>query len=183
MTASLRHFILTALVVALPCAAFAQGRTPAADSGAVGGDVGVFFPRDASLDSGPTLEGFYEYYLSPRVSIRMGAGWSNPKRAAEHEDSLRQVRIALDVVHNWEGGAIHPFVGAGIGVYFLQRRDNGESFGDSENKLGGTIFGGAEFFTGRTVAIKAEARYHLVKDAFGVNPDGLGLTVGVKKYF
>jgi hypothetical protein len=183
MTAHTRHFILTALLVAVPCTAFAQRRVPATDSGAVGGDIGIFLPRDAALDAGPTLEGFYEYYLSPRISIRMGAGWSSPQGAVDDGDSLRQVRIAMDVVHNWEGGAIHPFVGAGIGVYFLQPKDNGHAFGDSENKLGGTVFGGAEFFTTRTVSVKAEARYHLVQDAFGGNPDGLALTVGLKKYF
>jgi hypothetical protein len=183
MTASFRHFILTAALLALPCAAFAQGRTPHTDSAAVGGDIGIFLPRDDRLDSGLTLDGFYEYYVSPRVSLRMGLGWADPKEAREHDDSLRHVRISFDVVHNWEHGAVHPFVGAGIGVYFLQRRDNGESFGDSENQLGGALFGGAEFFTTRTVSVKAEASYHVISDAFGINPDGLALTVGLKKYF
>lgn len=37
-------------------------------------------------------------------------------------------------------------------------------------KLGGTIFGGVEFFTSKTFAVKGEARYH-------------ALTIGVKSYF
>jgi hypothetical protein len=183
MQTYIRHFIVIGVLLALPSAALAQRRVPATGSAAIGGDVGIFLPSDDSLDAGPTLEGFYEYYLSPRLSIRTGAGWSNPKDAREHADSLRHIRIALDAVYNWEGGAVHPFVGAGLAVYFLQPRDNGENFGDSENKLGGTLFGGAEFFTSRTVSVKGEARYHLVSDAFGINPDGLALTVGLKKYF
>jgi hypothetical protein len=172
-----------AALLAVPSVAVAQRRVPATDSAAVGGDVGVFLPSDDALTTGPTLEGFYEYYLTPRNSIRVGAGWANPKEEREHSDSLRHVRIAIDTVYNWERGAIHPFVGAGLGVYFLQPMDNGNSVGDSESKPGGTLFGGAEFFTSRRMSVKAEARYHLVKDAFGVNPDGLALTIGLKKYF
>lgn len=183
MRTFIRNFILITALVALPCVAFGQKRTPTRDSSAVGGEIGIFLPADSSLDPGPTLEGSYEYYLSSRVSLRMGAGWASVKEAREHSDSLRHVRIAFDVVHNWEGGAVHPFVGAGIAAYILQPRDNGHNAGDSEHKLGGTLFGGAEFFTSRTVSVKAEARYHLVSDAFGVNPDGLALSVGLKKYF
>ena len=132
---------------------------------------------------GPNVEGFYEYYFTPRTSVRVGLGWANPEFDREEDDSLRYVRVATDVVHNWEGGAIHPFVGAGLGVYFLQLRDNGRNLGDSESKLGGTAFGGVEFFTSRRVSVKAEARYHLISDVDSLNPDGLALTIGVKKYF
>ena len=91
--------------------------------------------------------------------------------------------VPFDIVYNWEGGALHPFVGAGLAAYFLQLKDNGRSFGDSETKLGATLFGGAEFFTGRTTSLKAEARYHIVDDVRGLEPDGLALTIGFKKYF
>jgi opacity protein-like surface antigen len=92
-------------------------------------------------------------------------------------------QVAIFMVHNWEGGTIHPFVGAGIATYFLQRRNAGGNFGDSESKLGGTLFGGVEIFTSPTVAVKAEGRYHLVPRTFGLDPDGFALTVGLKKYF
>lgn len=176
-----RLCMLALFVTLVPAIASAQA--PQADSGAIGGDIGVFLPRDDRLDNGLNLEGFYEYYPSPRTSIRLGVGWANPKFSFDHEDSLRYVRVAGDVAYNWEGGAIHPFVGAGLGVYFLQEKDNGENFGDSETKIGGTIFGGAEFFTSDTVAVKAEARYHLIPNVRGFNPDGLALTIGLKTYF
>ncbi len=172
-----------AIVLAVPSLSLAQRRVPATESAAIGADVGLFMPREEALDAGPNLEGFYEYYFAPRTSVRIGLGWANPDFDREEDDSLRYVRIATDVVYNWEGGAIHPFVGAGLGVYFLQLRDNDRNLGDSEFKLGATIFGGAEFFTSRRVSVKAEARYHLISDLDSLNPDGLALTIGVKKYF
>ena len=135
------------------------------------------------MTTGPALEGFSEYYLTARDSVRMGAGWANPKFERESADSMRQIRVAVDLLHNWEGGAVHPFVGAGLGSYFLQEKDNGDNFGDQETKFGGTLFGGAEFFTSNPLAFKAEAKYHVVSNADGFNPDGLSLTVGLKKYF
>lgn len=181
MRIRLKHFILTLALLAVPAAALAQ-RVPHTDSAAVGGDVGVFIPRDDALKWGPTLEGFYEYYFSGRNSIRLGLGWAEPKFEREEGDSVRYLRVPVDIVYNWEGGAVHPFVGAGLGIYFLQHKDNGNTIGESETKLGGTLFGGLEFFTDRTVALKVEGRYHIVRRA-SIEPGGLSLTVGLKKYF
>jgi len=171
------------VVLAVPSTAGAQARMPHTDAGAIGGEVGVFLPRQDGMTTGPSLEGFYEYYLTARDSVRMGAGWANPKFERESADSMRQIRVAVDVVHNWEGGAVHPFVGAGLGSYFLQLKDNGNSVGDSQTKFGGTVFGGLEFFTSKTFAVKGEARYHAVMKANGYDPSGLALTIGVKSYF
>jgi hypothetical protein len=96
---------------------------------------------------------------------------------------MRQVRVAVDLLHNWEGGAIHPFVGAGLGAYFLQPRLNGTNLGDRATKLGGTILGGLEFFTSNTFSVKGEARYHVVTKSGPYDPSGLALTIGVKSYF
>ena len=172
-----------ALCLGLPSVAAAQARMPHKDAGAIGGEVGIFLPKEDALKSGPVLEGFYEYYLSPRDSVRVGVGWLNPKFESESSDSLRQIRLAVDFVRNWEGGAVHPFLGAGLGTYFLQFRDNGENLGDSETKFGGTVFGGVEFFTSNTFAVKGEARYHVVSKVNEFNPSGLSLTFGVKSYF
>jgi hypothetical protein len=179
----LLNSILFAAALAAPPVAHAQGRVPATDSAAVGGEIGTFLPRQDGLDSGLTLEGFYEYYFAPRTSVRLGMGWANPSFERGTDENMRYVRVAGDLVYNWEGGGVHPFAGAGLGIYFLQFTDEGESIGDSETKFGGTLFGGAEIFAGRTVAIKAEARYHVVSDAGSFDPDGLSVTVGVKKYF
>ncbi|HYT68599.1 MAG TPA: outer membrane beta-barrel protein [Vicinamibacterales bacterium] len=174
---------LTLIMGLVPAMAFAQGRMPHKGAAAIGGEVGVFLPKEDALTRGPALEGFYEYYLSARDSVRLGVGWANPKFEHEKSDSLRQIRVGVDLVHNWEGGQVHPFVGAGVGTYFLQFRDNGHNVGDSETKVGGTIFGGAEFFTSNTVSVKGEARYHIVSKINDFNPSGLALTFGVKSYF
>jgi hypothetical protein len=184
MKAFLEHFILTALIAALPALASAQGRVPATDSGALGIDFGVFLPREDRLANGPTLEGFYEYYFTPRGSLRVGLGWMQPDfDDNEGDESLRYLRVPVDFVYNWEGGAVHPFAGAGIGAYFIQARKNGDNVGESESKLGGTLFGGAEFFAGPRLSVKGEARYHLVSDIGALNPGGLALTIGLKTYF
>ena len=178
------RFIPVILLTALfPASASAQRRVPARDAAAVGGEIGVMAPVDDALDSGVALEGFYEYYFSPRTSMRVGAGWAEPGFAGRDDLSLRIVRVPFDMVHNWEGGEIHPYVGAGIGIYFLQVENHGNSVGDSETKLGATLLGGAEFFTGRTTAVKAEARYHIIDDIRGLEPDGFAITIGLKKYF
>ena len=182
-------FRIPFLVIAfafLPLMAEAQGRTPRTDSAAVGGEIGIFRPSDDALESGLSLDGFYEYYLSPRASLRLGLGWTKPQYEFEPDESLRYVRVGGDLIYNWEGGTVHPFVGVGLGVYILQPRENGDDRADSESKLGGVLLGGVEYFTGDTVSIKGEASYHLISDVDGFgprNPDGLKLTIGLKKYF
>jgi hypothetical protein len=174
-----------AAVLGAPSMASAQGRMPHGGAGGLGAEVGVFMPRDAAMTTGPSVAGFFEHYLTSRDSVRLSAEWQNPKFDVEHADSVRQVRIGGDLIHNWEGGSVHPFVGAGLAAYFLQPRDNGVSFGDSATKLGGTLLGGAEFFATKTVSVKGEARYNVVSrwDAFNYDPSGLALTIGVKTYF
>jgi len=178
--------LITSSILAMSMAAMttpAVAQTPRTDSAAVGADVGVFLPRADFLKSGLEVDAFYEYYMSPRTSIRLGGGWMNPKNEFNEDGSMRYFRVGGDLVYNWEGGSVHPFVGAGLGVYFLQEKDNGDNLGDQETKLGGTLFGGAEFFTSNTLSFKAEAKYHIISDVGGFNPDGLSLTVGLKKYF
>jgi opacity protein-like surface antigen len=135
------------------------------------------------MTSGPALDGFYEHYLTARDSLRVGAGWANPKQEANSDAKTRQIRIGADLVHNWEGGAVHPFVGVGLGAYFLQPRVSGTNLGSSATKLGGTLLAGAEFFTSKTVSIKGEASYHVVMKSGDYDPSGLLLTIGVKSYF
>lgn len=172
-----------ALTLGLPSAAVAQGRMPHKDAGALGAEVGVFLPRQDGMTTGPQIDGFYEYYLTSRDSLRVGGGWANPKNEADSNLRTRQLRFGVDLIHNWEGGAVHPFVGAGLGTYFLQPRLSGTNLGESATKIGGTILGGLEFFTSNTFAVKGEARYNIVQKSGPYNPSGLSLTLGVKSYF
>ena len=174
-----------AMCVAAPAQAQRRdgGRAPHAGSSAVVGEVGLFLPTQEGMTTGPAVEGLYEYYLTARNSLRLGVGWANPKVDREHVDSTRQVRLGADVVHNWEGGAIHPFVGAGAGAFLLQPVDNNHSFGPSQTKPGARLLGGVEFFTSRAFAVKGEARYDAVMKANGYDPSGVTLSIGVKSYF
>ena len=181
----MRAHLLKAVVIVLllPAGAAAQARMPHAGAGAVGGDVGVFLPRQDGMTNGPVLAGFYEYYLSARDSLRLGVGWLNPEQEANHEAKMRQIRFGGDIVHNWEGGSVHPFVGVGLAAYNLQPRVKGSNVGDSATKIGGNILGGVEFFPSGTFSIKGEASYHIVQKSGAYNPSGLALTIGAKAYF
>jgi hypothetical protein len=171
-----------AAILCLPSTAAAQ-RMPHQNAGALGAEGAVFMPKQDGMTTGPDFGGFYEHYLTARNGLRLMAEYSNPKFDREHSDSVRQVRVGADLVHNWEGGKVHPFVGAGLGAYFLQQKDNGSDFGDSGTKLGGTLLGGVEYFTSKTFSVKGEARYHIVSKWNGYDPSGLALTIGVKGYF
>ena len=178
--------IIAIVLLILPSMAEAQGRTPRTGSAAVGGDVGWFFPTDEALNASVSLDGFYEYYLAPRTSIRLGLGWTAPEYDFETDESLRYVRIGGDVIYNWERGAIHPFAGAGLGIYIMQPSEDGNDTADSESKLGGALLGGLEYFTSNTVSLKGEVSYHFISgvDNFGpADPSGFKLAIGLKKYF
>jgi opacity protein-like surface antigen len=165
-------------------AAMAQERAPHAGSTAVGIDVGAFIPRETQLETAPIVNALLEYYLTPRVSVRTDFGLTNPPFSRESVDSLRQIPLRVDANYNWEGGKWHPFVGAGVGAYFLQFKDNGHAFGESETKPGFNLGAGLEYFTGRTVSVKGEARYHMIGHTrSGQDPSGLVFTGGLKKYW
>jgi hypothetical protein len=164
--------------------AVAQERAPHTGSTAVGIDVGTFIPTEDQLDNALIVNALLEYYLTPRVSLRTDFGLTDPGFARESSDSLRQIPLRVDVNYNWEGGRWHPFVGAGVGAYFLTFKDNGRTFGDTETKPGFNLGGGVEYFTGRTVSLKGEARYHMIRNLRGgQDPSGMVFTGGLKKYW
>jgi hypothetical protein len=176
--------IVAASCILSPGMAAAQERVPNAGTTAVGVDAGAFIPRDGQLDAAPIVNVLLEYYLTPRVSLRTDFGITNPSFSRESSDSLRQIPLRVDLNYNWEGRRWHPFVGTGVGAYFIQPRDNGESLGGSETKAGFNVGGGLEYFTGRTVSLKGEARYHMIgRTAGGQDPSGLVFTAGLKKYW
>lgn len=182
----MRRLIIGSLVlgfcVTAPVLAVAQGRVPHEESTALGIDVGAFMPRAEQLDSSSLMSVNYDYYVTPRVSLRSSFGWTNPGFESGI-DSLRQMPLRLDANYNWEGGQWHPFVGAGIGAYFMQFRNDGQTLGDTETKFGMNAGGGIEYFFNRTVAFKGEGRYHAIQKVRGVQPSGLALTAGLKTYF
>jgi hypothetical protein len=175
-----RGVVTAALVLLLPLAAAAQ---PREGQVAAGGDIGLFFPSDDQFDGALLGGGFIEFYPLARVGIRSSLLVTSPEYERGTDDHERQMRLGVDVIYNWEGGAIHPFVGAGIGAHFLQSTSNGADIGDSDTKRGFALLGGLEYFLNRAWTLKGEGRYQWVDDRPGVNPDGLALTIGLKRYF
>jgi len=171
------------LLVGVHARAAAQERTPAAGSAAIGIDVGAFVPPAAELNNSLLLNVLYEYYVTPRVSLRTDVGWASPSFNSGGVSSLRTVPVRLDLNYNWEGRRWHPFVGTGAGVYFMQFRSNQQVFGDTEHKLGFNLGGGLEYFVHRQVSLKGEGRYHFIEDTRGHDPSGLAITAGLKTYF
>jgi opacity protein-like surface antigen len=160
----------------------AQPRVP--DTGMVGisGSAGVILPKDP-FEADLALAGAVDFYLSPRLSLRPGVMWADPDVEA-HDESLRRVGLLFDVIYNWEGGKVHPFVGAGVGAYFFQPRAFGQSFRDDETNIGGTVGGGVEYFATRTTTIKGEAQYQFIdQGSLPQSPSAFVLMIGVKKYF
>jgi hypothetical protein len=179
----IRYIIsVLALLLALPASSFAQ-RVPDEGTMAAGAEFGFLASGDDDLEGSPILGGFFEYYFTPRLSIRPGLTFLDADFDSEDDDSLRQVRIGADVIYNWERGKWHPFAGGGVSVYSLRLKDNGRAFGDSANQLGLSGLGGVEYFFNRRTALKFEGRAMFVDDAFGFDPGGFSGTVGVKWYF
>jgi outer membrane protein with beta-barrel domain len=176
--------VLGSCMISANTATAQELRAPHTGSTAVGVDVGAFVPRDGQLDPAPIVNALLEYYFTPRVSVRTDFGLTDPGFGRESSDSLRQIPLRANVNYNWEGGKWHPFVGAGVGAYFIQFKDNGKALGSRETKPGVNLGGGVEYFTSRTVSLKGEARYHVIgKTSAGDDPSGLVFTGGLKKYW
>jgi hypothetical protein len=185
----IRSMVLGFACLFLPALSGAQTQVPDEGMGAFGGEVGIYIPPDDDLDTGPTFGGFLEYYLTPRVGIRGLVGTAGNGVNDVDDVSLDHLRLLGTLLYNWERGKWHPFVGAGLGIYSVEvdtENDNDDDEADG-TKAGFHLGGGIEYFVHRTVAVKGEALYHAViaddDEFFGLDPSGLSLTIGLKKYF
>jgi opacity protein-like surface antigen len=156
---------------------------PAEGQFTAGGDFGLFFPADDQFDSAAVWGAFVEGYATRRVGIRGSLFYTSPEFERGGDEHARQLRLGADLIYNWEGGRVHPFVGAGLGAHFMQFTDEGEDVGDSETQLGFDVLGGLEYFLNTDWTVKGELRYHWVDDFRRVDPDGLAMTIGLKRYF
>ena len=177
----MRLFIFLCAFLALATASAAQ--TPDAGTRAAGVDAGVLFPDD-SFEPTVTLDGFGEYYLTPRVSVRGQLGWASPGFDGRTEDHFRQVRLTFNAIYNWQHGVWQPYVTAGAGAYFVRQLFDGRDDPDRETRGGINFGGGMEYPVTEVMILKGEARWDLVSHPPGL-PDatGLTLTFGVKRYF
>jgi hypothetical protein len=158
---------MTFLAIAVQTPAFAQ-RAPAPGMWAISGAVGASVPKDASLDNGVDLAVNIENYLSSRVSIRGqlgGSSWNIIGRAFTGD--VKPLRLDGNLVYNWEGGAWHPYVTAGVGMYDYRSSLSGNVSG-SDTKAGIDAGGGIEYFFRRRTTLTGEVLYHGVGAFNGV---------------
>jgi outer membrane protein with beta-barrel domain len=161
----------------------ASAQTPDKGLIGVGGDLGIFFP-DEAFEKAFTFDGFGEYYLTPRASIRGMLSWAKPGFENMTEDHFRQVRLLFNGVYNWEMGTWHPFATGGAGFYFVRQLFDNAADPDSETRGGLNFGGGIEYFRSNKASIRGEARWDIVSHPPGL-PDatGFSITVGYKVYF
>lgn len=166
----------------------AAARVPAANSWAVGGSFGAALPTDPSLDSGLDVAGAIEGYLTSRVSVRgqFGAAWWDIT-GRHFTGTVKPLYLDGNLVYNWEGGAWHPYVTGGVGMYRYHSTESGAPE-DTDTKAGLNLGGGIEYFFARDATLTGEALYHKVgafTTPLAVFNDGSfwSLSFGVKKYF
>lgn len=180
---SAKVLFLIALLLASAGTAQAQSRVPSEGMIAVGGDAGFFVAREA-FDTGATLAGSAEYWVTPRLSVRGQVGWAQNRYESNLNLYQQQVRLIGSAIYNWESGVWHPYVGGGIGGYFLRARQSGRSIGDFQTKWGLNMGIGVEYFSRRTITLRGEVFYHWIRhDAIAIDPSGATFTIGMKKYF
>ena len=162
-------------------------RIPAAGTWAVGGSLGAALPSDASLDKGLDVAGDIEGYLTPRVSVRGqlgGAWWDISGR--HFTGSIKPVYLDGNLVYNWEGGAWHPYVTGGVGMYHYRSVESGVADG-SDTEAGVNLGGGIEYFFTRDATVTGEALYHKVgtfnSPLAAFDGSFWTLSIGLKKYF
>ena len=161
----------------------ASAQTPNTGLIGVGGDIGVFFP-DEAFEKTFTFDGFGEFYLTPRVSLRGMFSYANPGFENRTEDHFRQARLLFNGVYNWEMGEWHPFATVGAGFYFVRELLDGANDPDSETRGGLNFGGGIEYFVGDRASVKGEARWDVVSQPAGFSDaTGFTITIGYKRYF
>jgi hypothetical protein len=161
----------------------ASAQTPDTGLIGVGGDIGVFFP-DEAFEKTLTLDGYGEYYVTPRISVRTLFGWAKPGFENQTENHFRQVKLLFNGVYNWEMGTWHPYATFGAGAYFVRVLLDDVEDPDSETRGGINFGGGIEYFMDDRAAIKGEVRWDIVSEPPGL-PDASGFTftLGYKRYF
>jgi len=159
---------LLSLSIALP--AFAQTQTrrpervpepvPAPGMIAVGISTGFALPTEPALDNGMGLAVNVERYMTSRLSARgqLSGAWTNVFGPVN--STVSPMVVSGNLVYNWEGGKVHPFVSGGLGFYHY--RFNEASIFSTSNKLGLQIGGGTEFFLTRQDAVSGELVAHVV---------------------
>jgi hypothetical protein len=155
-------------------------------------------PR-AGFDVGTTVDGFGEFYVSSRISVRGLVGWANPGidngggctfvPTVCGSNTWQHIRLEGSLLYNWEGEAWHPYLVGGFGAHFL-RDTLTDEYSPHFSVHGGA---GIEYFARHNLSVKGEVVFHALRhhgfDAQAANgyaspnPSGLTVTIGLKRYF
>ena len=169
--------IVVLLMLLSPIAALAA--TPS--TAPLEGDMAVSFNAGAAKafdndfeDVEPVFTGTFEYYTSPRVSWRGLLGVMSFDADFPGDPSVDITFLNANIVYNWEGGRIHPYVTGGIGVYNKDGSSNLPSEFD-ETVFGLNGGGGIEWFLGSRWGLKFEGIFHGLT---GENPNTALLATG-----
>jgi opacity protein-like surface antigen len=180
--------LVPASAVAQQRARSTQLRAPAPGMWGVGGSIGAAGPSEPSLQNGIDLTGNLERYLTSRVSIRgqIGASWWEIQGRG-FGGTVTPFFADANAVYNWEGGAVHPYVTGGIGVYHYHASETGTQ-DRSDTKPGVNVGGGVELFFNRRTTMTGELVYHKVgafSSPLATFEDGSfwRFGVGLKRYF
>jgi opacity protein-like surface antigen len=179
-------FAFAGLFAATP--AQAQRRVPDAGMWGAGASIGAAVPSDPSLDNGLQLTGNIEGYVTPRVSIRGQLGGASTDIVGRNFSGRVNPLFATgNVVYNWEGGLLHPFVTGGIGMYRFRADESGAPK-RSDTKAGFNLGGGIEYFFTRHATMTGELLYHKVDEfntPLATFNDGSfwSFALGAKAYF
>jgi len=181
------------VVLALANPAAAQRRNdrlrPVPDAGmvAAGAQLTAAMPVDDSLKNGLQVTGTIDGYLSRRVSVRgaVSGAWMDIF-GHSFDGTVNPIAFNGNVVYNWEGGAWHPYVTGGAGLYHYRFSEGLTN--SSANKFGVNFGGGAEYFFTRHDTLLGEVLYHhvpgFVDSALtGYQAGFWALSGGYKKYF
>jgi opacity protein-like surface antigen len=175
-------FLILFVLVATP--AFAQQK------GYVDLRAGAFIPGgdldDADVDTGLAIEGALGYFVAPNIALEGGVGFIFTEAdtagtifvpgvgtfAFSEEDDLTIVPITLTAKAHFPTGNITPYIGAGVGAYYVSAdieifisgfgTDSDE---DSDVVLGGHFLGGLLFDISERFALGVEGKYAITGDA------------------
>lgn len=123
---------------------------------------------DNDLDADPMIGGYVERFTTPRVSWRgalsiesmndprLGPGF--PRRDVDI------LSVTGNVVYNWEGRHVQPFVTGGVGFY-----EYDPAFADDDLEVGTNIGGGLNVVVAPNAALKFEGLLHAT--SADVEPD------------
>jgi len=165
----------------------AAPRVPAEGMWALGGSIGAAAPSDAALGNGFDVAGNLERFFSPRFSLRgqLGASWWDIQ-GHSFTGTVTPLFATGNAVYNWEGGAVHPYVTGGVGIYHFSAP--GPSVDRSDTKPGVNFGGGVDYFIDRRTTMGGELLYHKV-GAFDTPLAAFGdgsfwrFGFGLKRYF